>query len=392
MNRILLLAWRYIAFHRTISTILLVSITATLYLPITASILTNRMEQQLFARAETTPLIVGAKGSRFDLTLNALYFEARAPQLISMSEVEAVESSGLASAVPLHIGYRAQGYPLVGTTLEYFDLRKLAVAAGSNLGMLGDCLVGATVAEELGLQPGDRLLSDPENVFDIGGTYPLNMRVGGILEESGSPDDRAVFVDIKTVWVIAGIGHGHQELSQESDSGVLLLQTDSQVVANAALPQYTEVTPGNVGSFHFHSQSSDLPLTALIAVPHDNKSRVLLEGRFTDSGLRSQILRPSRVVEEMMAMVLQIKKIFDAGMLVFAITTGLFLVLVIVLSTRLRKREMHTMFKLGCSRLTIWKLQAAELGMVVFASVVAAGILTVVTLPLATDLIRNLII
>ena len=54
-------------------------------------------------------------------------------------------------------------------------------------------------------------MSDPLNVFDLSGTYPLKMRVVGVLEKSGSADDDAVFVDLHTEWIISGIGHGHQK-------------------------------------------------------------------------------------------------------------------------------------------------------------------------------------
>ncbi len=391
MMRILLLAWRYIAFHKVVTAILLISITATLYLPFTVSILVDRLESQLLARSETTPLIVGAKGSRFDLTLNALYFEANAPHTIAMRESHKIAESGLATPIPMHVRFSARGFPVVGTTLEYFDFRNLSIAVGDNLGVLGDCVIGADVAEALDLKPGDRIMSDPENVFDIGGSYPLNMKVVGVLARSQSPDDNVVFVDVRTAWIIEGIGHGHQKLTAETDSSVVLNQSDSQVVANAALPQYTEINAKNLTSFHFHADPEDLPLTSVIALPHDKKSQTLLEGRYDGDDATAQILRPSRIVDEMMAMVFKIKRIFDAAMVVIAVATALFLILVLLLSFRLRQNEMLTMFKLGCSRMTIFWLQTAEVVVIVAVSALLAGMLTLITLPWATDIIKGIV-
>ncbi len=391
MMRILLLAWRYIAFHKVVTAILLISITATLYLPFTVSILVDRLESQLLARAETTPLIVGAKGSRFDLTLNALYFEANAPHTIAMRESHKIAESGLATPIPMHVRFSARGFPVVGTTLEYFDFRNLTIAAGDHLGVLGDCVIGADVAEALDLKPGDRIMSDPENVFDIGGSYPLNMKVVGILARSQSPDDNVVFVDVRTAWIIEGIGHGHQKLTAATDSSVVLKQSDSQVVANAALPQYTEINADNLASFHFHADPEELPLTSVIVLPNDKKSRTLLEGRYENDDATAQILRPIRIVDEMMAMVFKIKRIFDAAMVVIAVATALFLILVLLLSFRLRENEMLTMFKLGCSRMTIFWLQTAEVVVIVTVSALLAGALTMITLPLATDIIKGIV-
>jgi len=391
MMRILLLAWRYITFHKDVAVILLISITATLYLPITVNILIERLENQLLSRADCTPLIVGAKGSRFDLTLNTLYFEARAPHEITMRENQVIAESGLAVPIPLHVRFKARGFPIVGSSYDYFDFRKLKLAAGHNLGILGDCLIGANVAHALDLKPGDRLMSDPENVFDIGGSYPLNMKIVGILVPSRTPDDNAVIVDIKTTWIIEGIGHGHQNLSVGTDSTVVLQQSDSLVVANAALQQYTMITPDNLASFHFHADPAELPLTAVIALPHDKKSAVLLEGRYDNEKTNVQILKPSRVVSEMMAIIFKIKKIFDAGMILIALTTSLFLALVIILSFRLRKNEMHTMFNIGCSKMTVFWMQTMEIVLILAAGIILATILTLITLPLATDLIKGIV-
>ena len=41
-------------------------------------------------------------------------------------------------------------------------------------------------------------------LFDLAGVYPLKMHVAGVLEPTGGPDDAAVFVDIRTSWVIEG--------------------------------------------------------------------------------------------------------------------------------------------------------------------------------------------
>src|SRR5690606_26661319 len=100
------------------------------------------------------------------------------------------------------------------TSLDYFEFRTLRQREGTLPLMLGDCVVGAEVAQALGLHPGDALVSDPENVFNLAGAYPLKMHVAGVLEPRATDDDRAVFVDIKTAWVIAGLGHGHQDMTQ----------------------------------------------------------------------------------------------------------------------------------------------------------------------------------
>jgi len=392
--RTLLLAWRYIVFHKMKTAILIVSITLTAYLPVLTPVLLARILQQLTARAAATPLVIGAKGSRFDLVLHALYFETDAPGTISMSEVAKIRDNKdkLAVPIPLYIRHRARRAPVVGTSLDYFRFRNLRLAEGQQVTRLGDCVLGANVARRLGLGPGDHLMSDPQNVFDIAGTYPLKMRITGVLAKSRSADDAAVFVDVKTAWVIDGLAHGHQDLARTSDDRVVLRRDDGKVVANAALMQYTEITDDNIHSFHFHGDPADFPISAIIAVPDSRKSEVILIGRYQLQTAPTQILTPPTVVEEMMDMVFKVKRFFDANAALVAMATSLLLALVIVLSVRLRRREMQTMFRLGCSRLTVVRLLAAELLIILAACTVITTLLVALTMVFAPHILRAVMV
>ena len=73
----------------------------------------------------------------------------------------------------MHVRFRARGYAIVGTTLDYFEFRGLQVADGRQLAVLGDCVLGATAAARLGLGAGDSLVSSPQTLFDLGGASPL---------------------------------------------------------------------------------------------------------------------------------------------------------------------------------------------------------------------------
>jgi putative ABC transport system permease protein len=80
------------------------------------------------------------------------------------------------------------------------------------------------------------------------------------------------------------------------------------------------------------------------------------------------------------------------GAVLIGAVTMLFLVLVVLLSLRLRQAEMDTMFKLGCSRQTMVWLQAAELSIVLGISLAAAGVLSWATWMFGTDLIRQMLL
>ncbi len=388
--RSLFLAWRYMAAHRGKTAILVACIALTAYLPLTVHLLLQEFEQDWTQRASATPLVAGAKGSRFDLTLHALYFQTQPPETILMGDVENLRSQRLGTVIPLNARYSTQNIPVVGTTLAYFDFRNLSVREGESLALLGDCVVGYIASRELGLTPGDGILTDPENVFDVAGTQPLRLRVAGILDESGTADDNAVFVDIKTAWVIAGIGHGHADMKTEASDDVVLNRENNRIVANAALENHIEITPENVTSFHFHGEREEMPVTAAIVVPPDDKSAVLLRGRYQSRDSPLQLLVPGDVVDEMLRLLLRARAVLDANVILVAGSTILFLILVIALSLKLRGSELEIMFHLGCARLTAARLVTLELAAVLITGLLLALALGAATVQLAPLLLKAL--
>ena len=383
------MAWRYLAFHKLKTCILVTSVGLIVYLPIGLRVLVDQSSRQLTARAQATPLVIGAKGSQLELVLNTLYFRSDYPEIQRYQESIRVSDSRL--AIPLYVRFHSQGHPIVGTTLEYFDFRALKVRSGRLPAVIGECVLGARVAAALQAQVGDDVISSPENLFDLAGVYPLKMRISGILEFSDSPDDDAIFVDLKTTWIIEGLGHGHQDLTApEAVSGILAREED-RIVANASVVQYSEITQDNMDSFHFHGDLLDYPITAVIAVPHDQKSAAILQGRYLSSEGGAQIVRPSRVMEELLDTVLTVQNFVMAGAIVVGLATLATVTLVFLLSLRLRRREMETLFKIGGGRLNVAAVMASEMVAVLVLGTVLAGGLTLLTSQLGGLVIRTLV-
>jgi len=350
------LAWLYLRRRRVAAGVMVAGVALALYLPLAAHWSADAFDEALGARAAATPMIVGARGSRFDLVLHGLYFRARNEGTVTHGEFTALRNAGHGRVIPLHVQFTAGGQPVVGTSLDYFEFRELQMARGESMALLGDCVLGANAAHELNLSPGDKLKTDHKNIFDLAGDYPLQLNVTGVLSATGTADDEGVFVDVKTAWIIAGHGHGHDE--SESNT------TNSP--SAKLVKTHLEITPKNMGTFHFHGDTTALPLTAILVEPVDAKGTAMVLGRYQHSG-QLQALKPPVVVDEMMGMVMRVRQFLDANYALVAGAMGMLLALIVALSRRLRSREMETLFLLGCSRGTQFALQAAEL-LIIFAA------------------------
>ena len=388
----LYLAWKYITYNRIKTAVLVACVTLIAFLPFALQLMLDESERQLMSRAVSTPLIVGAKGSALDLVMNSLYFGNERPETISMQAANSIWDSELALPIPMYTRFQTRGYPIVGTTLDYFEFRGMTVGSGRALAVLGECVVGARAAANLNLKPGDSLVSSPESLFDLAGVYPLKMKVVGIFDKTHTADDLAVFVDLKTAWVIQGLGHGHQDVTKLEDPTLVLKRSESNVAATAKLYHYTEISEKNIDSFHFHGNTDVYPISAVIAVPVDEKSGTILQGRYLAKNETQQILRPTEVIDGLLQNIFRIKNVLDAVVSVVALATIMAIVLVFALSLRLRQREIHTIFKIGCSRLTIAKLLAAEILIIITSSAVLCGIMLMVVHQFTNDLVRMLFI
>ncbi len=392
MRDVLYLAWRYLIYHRLKTAILVTSIMLIIYLPVGLNVVVEQSAKHLTARAAATPLLVGAKGSPLELALNSLYFSSEHPELIDYSEATMVADSGLADAIPLYVRFRSRSHPIVGTSLDYFSFHDLSFASGRPMALLGECVVGANVAESMGVKPGDAVISSPESVFDLAGVYPLKMKVAGVLARAFTPDDDAIFVDVKTAWIIEGLGHGHQDLARAEAAAGVLSRSEENIVANASVVQYNEITEDNVDSFHFHGDLAGYPLTAVLAVPRDEKSAVILRGRYTDDASTSQIVRPVTVIDELLGTILTIQQFIVAAVIIVGLATIATAALVFMLSLRLRRREIDTMLKIGGSRPRVASMLLAEVVIVIILSSSLAAVLTLLTWRFGPGIIESFVL
>ncbi len=383
------LAWAHIRFHAGRSALLVIVLCVLSTIPLMTERLAAIAKTQLLARANTTPLIYGPAGSQLEQALAALFFEGNVGQDLTMADFDAIADSGLALPLPLLTTHTAGRFPIVGTDLEYLTFRHLSLARGRMFARLGEAVIGARVAAALAVGPGENILSDANAIFELAGAYPLRMSVVGVLAATGGPDDRAVFTDLNTAWVVMGLGHGHQDLASTRDNSIILKRNGSNIVANAKLKEYIEITAENRDSFHFHGDQKQYPLSVIIVDPADRRSAAVLRGRIEDAGPGRQIFRPVAVIQALLDEVFRIKAVFQ--LLVGAVSGAALIALgtLIWLSLKLRRPEFEIAYRLGADRGAMARLVITELGILGLAAGGLCAALIVGLNAYGSDLVRR---
>lgn len=378
MSGSLALAMAHARHHGLRSAILVLCVFVATLLPLATRTLSDRFGREVLERARSTPLLAGAKGSRFDLVMAGLYFRRADLPGMTMSDWQLLEDEGLADAIPLNVRFTARGRPLVATSSEYFEVRGLKAESGGMPVRVGEIVIGANVAVDLQLQPGDTVFSDQRELYNIATPPALKLMVAGVLARAGTPDDDAVFTDIKTAWALEGLAHAHADAANEVPGTLVLERSPGEVVVSEELVEDLSLTSANQSSFHVHADPATLPLSAVLLMPRTQKDVSILKAK-VNAGPRVQVVVPEAAVGEMLGYVARVQALLDALAAVVIVLACAMIALVTALAARVRAREIETLARIGVSRGVIvaifaWEIAALSASGVAFALLVVAGL------------------
>lgn len=340
-------------------------------LPLVTRSVVRSFEDSLRDRARTVPMMVGSAGSRFDLVLAGLHWRTSDIRAIPLGVVDEIRAEQGVTAIPVHARFQARGIPIAAVPYEYFEFRGLTPRSGRMVAGLGEAVLGASAAAQLGLGAGDELPSDQLRSYDITAPSAIMLRVVGVLNETDSADDRAVFVDLETAWALEGIAHGHEDASSITDPGKVIGRSDERVALSGAVIEHQRIDETTIGSFHLHADRAALPITAILVFPTTDKGAAIVRTRINADASR-QALSPIAISEELIGSVLRVRRVVDAISLVVGIAMLGLLVLVGLLSYRARSDEVRTLLEIGATPSQVAILFLAEFAAVVLIGVIAA--------------------
>lgn len=189
--------------------------------------------------------VLGARSSKLQLVLNAVFHLEASPANIFPNDVEAIRKHpGVALAVPIAMGDNFRGYRIVGTTPDMFAVE---YAPGQRLTprkpgrhfdpTLREAVVGSFAARKLGLRPGSRFhpYHGLNFVEDEAHSHEDEYVVVGVLEPSNTPADRVIWIPLEGLQTMTG-----HEAEKASEVSAVLVKLRSPVLGQTLDQQYNK--------------------------------------------------------------------------------------------------------------------------------------------------------
>ena len=171
--------------------------------------------------------VLGARGSKLQLVLNAIFHLEASPGNLAAADYEMIRRHpAVKAAIPLAVGDNFQGWRIAGTVpalfsdIEYAAGRHYAVASGGRFFELGqrEAVAGAYAAKQLGWKAGTTFKPYHGLAFDPQQQHDELYTVVGVLEPTNTPADRVIWIPLEGVQTMKG----HNPLAATELSAVLI--------------------------------------------------------------------------------------------------------------------------------------------------------------------------
>ena len=172
--------------------------------------------------------VLGARGSKLQLVLNAIFHLEASPGNITAADFEMIRHQReVKTAIPLAVGDNFQGWRIVGTVeqlftdVEFMPGRHYAVGGGGRFFQIGklEAVVGSYAAQKLGWKTGTTFRPYHGVVYDPSGQQHEEVyTVVGVLAPTNTPVDRVIWIPLEGVQTM----QGHNPLAATELSAVLI--------------------------------------------------------------------------------------------------------------------------------------------------------------------------
>lgn len=329
-------------------------------------------------------LIIGAKGSDLAIVMSCVYRieNPEEPLPYRFYRDDILKHPHVEKAVPMTMGDFTEkgGFPIVGTTARYFAMEyepgepfriRKNEKKGYNIPRRPfEAVIGAHVAKANDWQEGTQLkLTHGGNETHV---HDETFEVVGVLERTGTPNDKTVFVNLEGFFLIAG----HEKPANEAidrliQFGYDVTPEEEEVIRKAAAEMNHEGEVGPVD--HLHAVPDDLKEISFILVQmkkstipgmDDEASRIptsiMLQNQINE-GVRAKAVNPIKPMNRFLnQFVGKFRTVLVVLTSLIILVAGIGIFVSIYNSMSDRKREIAIMRALGARRSTVFSIIIGE--------------------------------
>jgi putative ABC transport system permease protein len=170
----------------------------------------SQLRQSFVQAISGTDLVVGARGNGVQLILYAVFHIGSATTNMGWDSAQRIAArDDVAWTVPISLGDSHRGFPVVGTTQDYFTYyryqrnRELQFARGARFNDIFDVVLGAGVARQTGYALGNRLtLTHGTGQGASSEHADMPFVITGILAPTGTPVDNSLYISLECMEAI----------------------------------------------------------------------------------------------------------------------------------------------------------------------------------------------
>lgn len=326
-------------------------------------------------------LLIGAKGSDLAMVMACVYRievpEEPLPYRFYRDDI--LKNPSVDWAVPITMGDLSEvgGFPIVGTTPRYFAME---YAQDQKYGVRGnipqkpfEAVIGARVAKVNGWDIGSELKLIHSGAADH--VHDERFKVVGVLDRTGTADDKTVFVNLEGFFLIAG----HEKPASEAigrlrQFGYEVTPEEEVAIHKAAAEMNHEGEPPGTVHDHLHAIPDDLKEISYVLVRMKKSSisglddddvsrtsRAIVFANALNEGVRAKAVNPiptmNRFLENFVGNIRMVLVILTS---MITIVAGISIFVSIYNSMADRRREIAIMRALGARRSTVFSIILGE--------------------------------
>jgi len=350
-------------------------------------------------------LLISADASPLVAVLNGLFYANAPANPIPWAKFKEIqEGFPWQWCIPTQLGDSFRGNPVMATSEEFFtDFEPVAgmpfqFSDGRVFEEAFEVVVGSTVAKEHSLSVGQKIVfAHGSGGSREGGHEHADhpYEVVGVLQPTGSAHDRALFTNLVSTWVI----HAEEKRAHETEASAADAPNPKGAATAAPSSTAADGHGHDHGHDHVHVDEADLRddeklITGiLLRIPtrpgSDSSASIAAQFDRMRRDVSITVAQPAQQIGRLMALIGDVDWLFVAMAVVVLVSSAASIMLAMVSSMELRRRQVAILRVLGASAWRVFALAITESTLIGLLGAGIGAVLALVGGQIATTFLQE---